>query len=140
MANSPTANGILGRKPHDIKASSNNTAQSSATELRDSQTPSLMASPTSAWRGINDTPTTRQAVKRIDEAAEQYGVSQLSACLRWLAYHSQLNSSDAIVLGASSWRDLEERVEELAKGPLPDGLVNTMDEVGEFLGFSRTLH
>jgi aryl-alcohol dehydrogenase-like predicted oxidoreductase len=140
MPKSPTANGILGRKTHNIGASSDGAVQSSAPESKDSQTPSLTGTPTSAWKGVNDTPTTRQAVKRINEAGERYGVSLLSASLRWLAYHSRLDSSDAIVLGASSWRDLEERVEELAKGPLPDGLVATMDEVGEFLGFSRTLH
>jgi aryl-alcohol dehydrogenase-like predicted oxidoreductase len=112
-----------------------------APESKDSQTPSSAATPASAWRGINDTPTTRQAVQMISEAGEAYGISLLSACLRWLAYHSQLNSGDAIILGANSWRDLEERVGDLAKGPLPDEFVATMDQVGmELLGFSTTLH
>jgi aflatoxin B1 aldehyde reductase len=88
---------------------------------------------------MNDTPATREAVKKISDVCEKFGASLLSASLRWLAYHSRLESSDGIILGAGNWRDLEERVGEIAKGPLPDEMVKALENVGEDLGFSRIL-
>jgi len=94
----------------------------------------LQANP--AWRGINETPKTLEAVKKISEASEKYGISVLAASLRWLAYHSQLQSTDSIILGAGNWQDLEEKVGEICKGPLPDEMVVLMDEVREILGYT----
>jgi hypothetical protein len=83
----------------------------------------------SAWRGIYDTIENREAVKKISNIGMKYDTTLHSASLRWLAYHSRLSSNDAIVLSASSWWDLEDQIGELVKGPLPEELVNVIDEV-----------
>ena len=119
--------------------STNESKQLSPSEMLKAQKPlsTSATTPTTAWRGTKDTPATREAVKQIVEAGEKYGVSLVGASLRWLSYHSQLESRDAIVLGAANWRELGDRVGEIAKGPLPEGLVAVLEEVEDTLGFGR---
>jgi len=83
----------------------------------------------SAWRGINETPEKLEAVKRINNAGKKYGISVLAASLRWLAYHSRLQSSDSIIIGADTWQEFEERVVEISRGPLPNEVVFLIDDV-----------
>jgi aryl-alcohol dehydrogenase-like predicted oxidoreductase len=130
----PTANGMLVSSTTNVAQEGIGSASSNGPGPHSANT-----SPKSAWRAMNDTPATREAVKKISELGEKYGVSLLSASLRWLAYHSRLESSDGIILGAGNWRDLEERVGDIAKGPLPEEMVKTMEDIGEELAFSRVL-
>jgi len=73
-----------------------------------------------------DTPRNHDAVNRIQDVAFKHDITLLSAALRWLAYHSSLDETDSIIIGAINWRDLEERVTEIAKGPLPEEVVQVM--------------
>jgi aflatoxin B1 aldehyde reductase len=74
-----------------------------------------------------DTTANREAVERIQAVTSEHDITLLSASLRWLAYHSKLDETDSIIIGAIDWRDLEERVTEIAKGPLPQDVVQVMN-------------
>ena len=65
--------------------------------------------------------------------ASVYGISGHAAALRWTTWHSDLDaeSGDAIIVGASSLAQLEENLNILEQGPLPDSLVSVINSVWE---------
>lgn len=69
------------------------------------------------------------AMERIRAAAEAHGVSMIEATYRWLAYHSMLNADrgDAILIGASKLGHLQQNMETVKAGPLPEALVSVFE-------------
>jgi aryl-alcohol dehydrogenase-like predicted oxidoreductase len=88
------------------------------------------SSSVTAWKGRFDTPEAREAVRIMRREAQKLGVSVVSVGLRWLAYHSHLGEGDAILLGAKSAQNLEAKLVEIGRGPLPDDVVAAMAESG----------
>ena len=74
-------------------------------------------------------PATFEAVKIIGEAASKEGLTLGECALRWLNHHSALkkDAGDAIIVGASSPKHLEENLADLEKGPLPNSVVQAID-------------
>ncbi|KAH6961842.1 Aldo/keto reductase [Ilyonectria sp. MPI-CAGE-AT-0026] len=69
-----------------------------------------------------------KALDYIRTAGEKHGLTVAEVALRWLEYHSELReANDAIIVGASSADHLEENLTELAKGALPDDVVQAVD-------------
>lgn len=69
-----------------------------------------------------------KALDYIRTAGEKHGLTVAEVALRWLEYHSELSqASDAIIVGASSAKHLEENLTDLAKGSLPDDVVQAVD-------------
>jgi aflatoxin B1 aldehyde reductase len=91
-----------------------------------------------AWKGAYDRTEKDKALGKITEAGQKHGISPLSAGLRWLAYHSELGEEDGIILRASTFEDLNGKVREIAKGPLPEEMVGMIDKVGRAVGDRRT--
>lgn len=62
------------------------------------------------------------AVEIIKEAASKHGMTMVEATYRWLAYHSMLNGDrgDAILIGASKLHHLQQNMETVKAGPLPE--------------------
>jgi aflatoxin B1 aldehyde reductase len=75
----------------------------------------------------------QQAIQLISTAAAMHEMSLQSAALRWLAYHSKLGQEDSIILGGSTFEDVEEKTAVIAKGPLPEEMVSLLQNVGENL-------
>ncbi|MCJ1279183.1 hypothetical protein MMC21_007007 [Puttea exsequens] len=71
-----------------------------------------------------------QALRIVKPAAEKAGLTMAEVALRWMTHHSQLGTkyNDAILIGASSTRHIEENLTDLEKGPLPDDVVEALDE------------
>eukprot|EP01114_Cavostelium_apophysatum_P015019 TRINITY_DN4012_c0_g1_i5.p2 TRINITY_DN4012_c0_g1~~TRINITY_DN4012_c0_g1_i5.p2 ORF type:complete len:331 (+),score=73.47 TRINITY_DN4012_c0_g1_i5:62-1054(+) len=71
------------------------------------------------------------SLKRFDEVAQKAGLSKNEIALRWLYYHSQLKreDGDAILLGASKISQLEANIGDFKKGPLPDEIVQFLEEI-----------
>lgn len=69
----------------------------------------------------------------VKEAAAVYGISGHAAALRWTTWHSDLQADlgDAIIIGASSQAQLEENLDILEQGPLPDPLIQVIEGVWE---------
>lgn len=69
------------------------------------------------------------ALDIIREAAGKHQMTEAECALRWIAYHSKLSADlgDSIIIGASSEKHLEENLDNLEKGPLPDKVVVSLD-------------
>lgn len=69
------------------------------------------------------------AVKRLTALCVEHLVPLPEAAMRWLAYHSALRETDAILIGASNAGQVRDAIRAVAAGPLPAGLVEGMDSV-----------
>ena len=69
------------------------------------------------------------ALDILRPVAEKHGLTESQCGLRWLAHHSKLRKElgDAVIVGASSTKHLEENLEALDKGPLPEEVVHALD-------------
>jgi aflatoxin B1 aldehyde reductase len=76
-----------------------------------------------------------QALSGIREAAEKQGLNVGECALRWMMHHSQLNGEhhDAVIIGASSAKQLESNLGDLEKGPLPEDVVKALDDGWELV-------
>ncbi|KAG0332975.1 hypothetical protein BG000_009578 [Podila horticola] len=73
----------------------------------------------------------KDAVLKLSKVAAENGLTLLEASLRWMAHHSGLGPTDAVVIGSSSVHHLEDNLVDLAKGPLPAAMVTAFDEAWE---------
>ena len=71
-----------------------------------------------------------EAVDLIRKAGEKYGINTIEATYRWLAFHSMLdgNRGDAILIGASKLGHLQQNMDTLKAGPLPEEMVQAFDQ------------
>lgn len=71
------------------------------------------------------------AAETVRVQARRYGISGHAAALRWTTWHSQLAAEhgDAVIVGASRLGQLEENLDILEQGPLPEPLVKVLDKV-----------
>lgn len=69
------------------------------------------------------------AIDSVKAAAEKNGLTVANVALRWLEHHSELKKErgDAIIVGASSEKHLEENLRDLEEGELPESVVEVMD-------------
>jgi aflatoxin B1 aldehyde reductase len=69
------------------------------------------------------------AIESIHSAAVKYEITDAEVALRWLKHHSQVQKDfdDAIIVGASSVRHLEGNLVDLEKGPLPNEVVEAVE-------------
>ncbi len=70
------------------------------------------------------------AINRLTPVVENHGLTLPEVALRWLVHHSKLRpyDGDGIIIGASSVEQLESNLKSLQKGPLPDEVVQALDE------------
>jgi aflatoxin B1 aldehyde reductase len=70
------------------------------------------------------------ALDILRPVAKKHGLSEAECALRWVTNHSLMKREygDAIIIGASSARQLDENLANLEKGPLPDDVIKAFDE------------
>ena len=73
------------------------------------------------------------AAEMVKGHAAFYGISGHAAALRWTAWHSELQAEkgDGIIIGASTQQQLEENLDILEQGPLPESLLHVLERVWE---------
>lgn len=71
--------------------------------------------------------STYLALDGVQAACDQGGTAMTAAALRWLKHHSALRSGDGVILGASQIAHLEQNLDALEGGPLPEAIVAAMD-------------
>ncbi|EQL02061.1 aldo/keto reductase [Ophiocordyceps sinensis CO18] len=74
---------------------------------------------------------TFRSMQVIEAAVEKHGLSMIETALRWMVHHSKLQikeGADGILIGVSSVEQLEDNLENLEKGPLPEDVVRALDE------------
>ncbi|KUJ15262.1 Aldo/keto reductase [Mollisia scopiformis] len=69
------------------------------------------------------------ALDIIKPAAEKHGLTIAEVAMRWIEHHSTMKKefNDAIIIGASSTKHLEENLKDLEKGPLPEDVVEVLE-------------
>ncbi|KAJ9666736.1 hypothetical protein H2201_003140 [Coniosporium apollinis] len=69
------------------------------------------------------------AIDIIRSGAENHGLTDAEVALRWLEHHSQMKKelNNAIIIGASSTKHLEENLADLEKGPLLEDVVQALE-------------
>ena len=60
------------------------------------------------------------ALAKVESVAEKHGLTLAEVALRWLSHHSLLKRElgDAVIIGASSVKHVEQNLVDLEKGPL----------------------
>lgn len=74
---------------------------------------------------------TFEALRLIEPVAHKHKLTLVEIALRWCAHHSKLqiqNGRDGVIIGVSSFEQLETNLNDLEKGPLPDEVVQVLDE------------
>jgi aflatoxin B1 aldehyde reductase len=69
------------------------------------------------------------ALELLREVAKKHGLTEAECALRWIVHHSALTKEqgDAIIIGASSAKQLEDNLTNFEKGPLPEDVVQAFD-------------
>jgi aflatoxin B1 aldehyde reductase len=79
--------------------------------------------------------STFKALQTIEAAVEQHSLTMVETALRWMVHHSKLkikDGNDGILIGTSSAAQLESNLNDLEKGPLPDEVVEALDQAWAF--------
>ncbi|KAL8695551.1 MAG: hypothetical protein Q9224_003362 [Gallowayella concinna] len=76
--------------------------------------------------------STFEALRLIEGTAQKHNLTLLEIALRWCTHHSGLKMQnggrDGVIIGVSSFDQLESNLKDLEKGPLPEEVVKTLDE------------
>jgi len=69
------------------------------------------------------------ALDILRPVVKKHGLTEAECALRWMTHHSQLKRelNDAIIIGASSTKHLEQNLIDLEKGPLPNEVLEALD-------------
>lgn len=84
---------------------------------------------TAALNAKYDTPSMHTAVADLLSTIDPLKITGAEACLRWLFYHSILNGSDGVILGASKTSQIIQNMVDISKGPLPEIVVQKIDSL-----------
>ena len=85
------------------------------------------------YRGRYFRDSTFEALRTVERAVEAHGASGLTmieTALRWAVHHSKLrvrDGNDGIIIGISSYAQLDGNLDAIEKGPLPDDVVEALD-------------
>ncbi|KAJ5576975.1 hypothetical protein N7535_003901 [Penicillium sp. DV-2018c] len=75
---------------------------------------------------------TFEALSIIEPVVEKHGLTMLETALRWVRHHSALKMDnggrDGVLVGVSSFAQLEKNLADLQKGPLPEEVVQALDK------------
>ncbi len=76
---------------------------------------------------------TFEALRIVEEAASKHDLTLLEIALRWCVHHSKLKTrakggNDGVIIGVSSFQQLEGNLKDLEKGPLPEDVVEALDK------------
>ena len=69
------------------------------------------------------------AIDQVREICEKENIQMAEAAYRWLAFNSLMDSDkgDAIIIGASKISQMNQNIDALRKGPLPDSILEALD-------------
>lgn len=77
--------------------------------------------------------STFEALRLIEPVAQKHNLTLVEIALRWCVHHSHLKikngGRDGIIIGVSSLSQLEGNLRDLEKGPLPEEVVERLDEI-----------
>lgn len=75
---------------------------------------------------------TFDALRILEPVVEKHGLTLVETALRWVHHHSALNMKDGgrdgVIIGVSSFSQLQSNLRDIEKGPLPEEVVKALDE------------
>ncbi|CDZ96222.1 AKR7 [Phaffia rhodozyma] len=76
-----------------------------------------------------------QAMDVINSTAKKNNLTTAEIAIRWSNHHSALDPKyqDAIIIGASSTRHIDQNLKDFEKGPLPQDVVDAVDKAWEIV-------
>lgn len=77
-----------------------------------------------------------RALQVVEPVAKKYSLTLIEIALRWAVHHSALkvkDGNDGIIIGISSLDQLNSNLDDLEKGPLPQEVVEKLDEAWEIV-------
>jgi len=80
------------------------------------------------------------ALNDVKAVADKHGLKLTEVALRWCQHHSALIPTDGVILGASSAEQLEANCTDSAKGPLPQDVLDALDNGWTNVGASAPLY
>lgn len=75
--------------------------------------------------------STFEALRIIEPVVEKHGLTLVETALRWVIHHSALkvkDGNDGLIIGVSSISQLESNLKDVEKGPLPQEVVDALDQ------------
>lgn len=78
--------------------------------------------------------STFKSMQVIEAAVAKHDLTMIETALRWMVHHSKLrvkDGNDGILIGISSVEQLENNLDNLEKGPLPEDVVQALDQAWE---------
>ncbi|KND86343.1 Aflatoxin B1 aldehyde reductase member 2 [Tolypocladium ophioglossoides CBS 100239] len=78
--------------------------------------------------------STFRSMQVIEAAVAKHDLTMIETALRWMVHHSQLRvkgGNDGILIGVSGVEQLENNLDNLEKGPLPEDVVQALDQAWE---------
>lgn len=72
-----------------------------------------------------------EALSIIEPVLEKHGLTLIETALRWILHHSSLqmkDGNDGIIIGVGNYRQFEENLKDLGKGPLPQEVLEALDK------------
>ncbi|KAJ5754148.1 uncharacterized protein N7511_008301 [Penicillium nucicola] len=92
------------------------------------------------YRMWYDQPAFHDAMRQLDAMAKEHETTGAQFALRWLLFHSKLNSTDEIVIGPSRFDQLKSYLDAREAGPLPQDKVERLNGLFSALrGLSKTI-
>ncbi len=85
------------------------------------------------YRGRYFKDSTFEALRTVERAVDGHkaeGLTLIETALRWAVHHSKLRvagGNDGVIIGISSYAQLDGNLDALEKGPLPDDVVQALD-------------
>lgn len=87
------------------------------------------------YHSLYNKPKMLEALEKWEAAAKIAGTTKAALAYRWVMYNSAIkeNVGDAIIVGASSVKQLEETLSCFKEGPIPEKALKQIDEVWELV-------
>ena len=89
------------------------------------------------YRSLYHKPKYMEALGEWEKAAQEEGIGRAELGFRWVAWHSQIDTTgkygDGLVIGASRPEQLDTTIEYVRKGPLSDAAVKRIDHIWELV-------
>jgi aflatoxin B1 aldehyde reductase len=75
------------------------------------------------------------ALELVKPVTDKNNLTLSEVALRWISHHSALSKqyNDAVIIGASSVGHLDQNLKDFEKGPLPQDVINILDEAWAFV-------
>jgi aflatoxin B1 aldehyde reductase len=74
---------------------------------------------------------TFDSLQLIEPVIQKHNLTLLETALRWCVHHSALkvmDGNDGVIIGVSSLKQLEGNLSDMGKGPLPEDVVQALDQ------------